>query len=123
MPWSDPAAIDPEEAFVTALSSCHMLWFLSLAPKQGVRVDRYLDEAMGDMGPNETGRLVIRTVTLRPRIEWDGVLPEPATVRDLHAAAHHECFLANSVQTEVLVVTDLWVDQSKNRGHIQHARC
>ena len=122
VPWSDPAAVDPEEAFVAALSSCHMLWFLSLAAKRGLRVDRYLDDAVGEMGPNEAGRLVMRTVTLRPRIEWDGVAPDLITVRALHAAAHHECFLANSVRTEVLVVTDLQVGQSKNPGHLQHAR-
>jgi len=111
VPWSDPAAVDPEEAFVAALSSCHMLWFLSLAAKQGLRVNRYLDEAVGEMGPDDVGRLVMRTVTLRPLIEWDGVPPDTATVRDLHAAAHHECFLANSVRTEVVVVTDIEVDQ------------
>lgn len=69
VPCADPAAVDPEEAFVAALSSCHMLWFLSLAAKQGLRVNRYLDEAVGEMGPDNAGRMVMRTVTLRPLIE------------------------------------------------------
>jgi organic hydroperoxide reductase OsmC/OhrA len=101
-PFSDPAAVDPEEAFVASLSSCHMLWFLSLAAEQGFRVDRYLDEAEGVMGRNEHSRMAMTLVTLRPRVDFSGASqPTHEQLMALHHKAHEECFIANSVKTEV----------------------
>jgi organic hydroperoxide reductase OsmC/OhrA len=99
--FSDPAGVDPEEAYVASLSSCHMLTFLHLAAKAGLVVDRYEDTAEGVMEASGTGRLWIARVTLRPRITWGGAAPDGAAVDDLHHRAHEECFIANSVRTEV----------------------
>jgi organic hydroperoxide reductase OsmC/OhrA len=102
-PLSDPAAVDPEEAFVASLSSCHMLWFLSLAAKEGLVVDRYADEAVGILAPNAEGRLAMTRVTLRPAVSFAGpCVPDAAELRELHERAHHACFLATSVRTEVV---------------------
>ncbi len=102
LPYSDPAALDPEEAFVSSLSSCHMLWFLSLAAKQGFCVDRYADAATGVMKKNDAGRVAMTLVTLHPQVEFSGDrLPSRAEVEHLHHLAHEECFIANSVKTEV----------------------
>jgi len=102
VPMSVEAAIDPEEALVAALSSCHMLSFLWLAAKAGWRVDEYSDEATGLMGGNGAGRMAIVRVTLRPRVSFSGEqLPEHADITRLHHDAHQECFIANSVTTEV----------------------
>ena len=103
-PLSDPAAVDPEEAFVASIASCHMLWFLSLAAKRGFRVDSYVDEAEGVMARNERGKLVITVVTLRPAVEFSGEkLPTREDLEGLHHEAHEECFIANSVRSEVRV--------------------
>jgi organic hydroperoxide reductase OsmC/OhrA len=103
-PLSSPAAVDPEEAFVAALSSCHMLWFLSLAAKCGFRVDSYEDEAVGVMAKNSDGKLAMTDVTLRPRVVFSGDLqPGADAVAHLHEAAHDACFIANSVRTRVRV--------------------
>jgi organic hydroperoxide reductase OsmC/OhrA len=100
--YAVPAAVDPEEAFVAALSSCHMLWFLSLTAKRGYVVDRYRDTAVGIMGRNAEGKMAMLTVTLRPAVTFGGVKqPNPAEVAELHHAAHAECFIANSVKTDV----------------------
>jgi organic hydroperoxide reductase OsmC/OhrA len=102
-PLSDPAAVDPEEAFVASLSSCHMLWFLSLAAKRGLVVDSYVDEAVGAMAPNAEGKLAITRVTLRPVVRFSGPrAPAPDELRELHHLAHEECFLARSVRTVVV---------------------
>lgn len=106
VPMSDATAVDPEEAFVASLASCHMLWFLSIAAKQGLRVNRYLDLAEGRMDRNEHGKLVVLEVRLRPEIEWGGAQPDAATVAALHHAAHEECFIANSVRTRVTIETN-----------------
>lgn len=104
LPFSRAEAVDPEEAFVAALSSCHMLWFLSLAAKRGHVVDAYEDEAVGVMEKNAAGKLVVSTVTLRPRAVFSGTkIPSASELEALHHAAHEECFLANSVKTEVRV--------------------
>lgn len=103
VPMSDSAAVDPEEAFVAAISSCHMLWFLSLAAKRGIRVNRYRDQAVGTLGRNLVGKLAMLTVRLRPVVEWDGESPDGSLVSELHELAHQECFIANSVRTEVTV--------------------
>jgi organic hydroperoxide reductase OsmC/OhrA len=100
--YSDPSGVDPEEAFIASLSSCHMLTFLYLAAKRGLIVDRYDDTAEGVMARNEHGRMWVSRVTLRPQIEWGGEVPDAALVADLHHAAHDECFIANSVKTEVV---------------------
>jgi organic hydroperoxide reductase OsmC/OhrA len=101
-PWSDPAALDPEEAFVASLASCHMLWFLSLAAQRGYCVERYADAAVGVLGPDATGRLAILVVTLRPRVELSGPKrPTADELHRLHHEAHERCFIASSVKTEV----------------------
>lgn len=102
VPFSDPSAVDPEEAFVVALSSCHMLSFLSIAAKQGFRVDRYRDEALGVLEKNAEGRLAMTLVTLRPEVAFSGDrLPTRDEVDALHHEAHEACFIASSVRTEV----------------------
>jgi len=102
VPLSVEAAVDPEEALVAALSSCHMLWFLSLAAAGGWRVDDYSDDAVGVMGRNAAGRTAMVCVTLRPRVAFSGErLPARADILQLHHRAHDECFIANSVTSEV----------------------
>ena len=102
LPMSDAAAVDPEEAFVASLSSCHMLWFLSIARKRGYVVERYRDEAVGVMGKNASGRHAMTIVTLRPSVEFLGdKQPDLKQLNALHEAAHAQCFIANSVLTEV----------------------
>lgn len=103
IPLSDPSGVDPEEAFVASLSSCHMLWFLSIAAERGWTVDRYLDEAEGEMAKNERGQLVMSRVTLRPVVQFAGEPPSAAEAEAAHHEAHESCFIANSVRTNVLV--------------------
>ena len=104
VPMSDASAVDPEEAFVASLASCHMLWFLSIAAKQGYTVDTYDDEACGVMAKNLTGRLAMTTITLRPQVGFGGgKLPDRAALDALHAAAHAECFIAASIRSEVII--------------------
>jgi organic hydroperoxide reductase OsmC/OhrA len=101
-PYSVAAAVDPEEAFVAALSSCHMLWFLSIAAKRNIVVDRYRDTAVGTMGRDGEGRMAMLDVTLRPSVTFSGVKqPSAAEIAELHHAAHAECFIASSVKTRV----------------------
>jgi organic hydroperoxide reductase OsmC/OhrA len=105
LPYSEAAAVDPEEAFVASLSSCHMLWFLSLAAKRRFRVDRYADDAEGTMGKNAAGKIAMLRVTLRPRVVFSGdPMPTREEIDALHHEAHAECFIANSVTTEVRCV-------------------
>jgi organic hydroperoxide reductase OsmC/OhrA len=102
LPWSDPAAMDPEEAFVASLSSCHMLWFLSIAAKRRYCVDRYRDLAIGTLGKNGAGQWCMTQVTLRPEVQFSGsLLPTPADIASLHEQAHEQCFIAHSVTTLV----------------------
>ena len=102
LPLSDASAVDPEEMFVASLASCHMLWFLSLAAKQGLTVDRYEDDAAGTLQRRADGRLAMTSVTLRPRVHVLGEdQPTTAELRALHDAAHEACFIANSVTTTV----------------------
>ncbi|MGB7268291.1 MAG: OsmC family protein [Albidovulum sp.] len=100
--YSDPAGVDPEEAFVASLSSCHMLTYLYLAANDGLVVDRYEDTAEGVMAKSPEGRIWVSKVTLRPKVIWGGTAPDAATNTALHHAAHDQCFIANSVKTEVL---------------------
>jgi organic hydroperoxide reductase OsmC/OhrA len=103
-PWSNPASVDPEEAFVASVSSCHMLTFLWLASREGFEVDSYQDDAVGLMTKNEAGRMWVSVITLRPRIVWGGAKqPAPADLARLHHRAHEECFIANSIKSEVVV--------------------
>jgi len=103
-PYSSEDAVDPEEAFVAALSSCHMLFFLAFAGKAGFVVDSYEDRALGIMEKNARGKLFVSRVTLDPRIEFSGERrPSPEEVAALHHRSHDECFIANSVLTEVVV--------------------
>jgi organic hydroperoxide reductase OsmC/OhrA len=102
VPFSDPSCVDPEEAYVAALSSCHMLWFLGLAAQEGYVVDRYVDAAQGVMGKNGDGREAITRVTLEPAIVFSGSkVPSDASVARLHHSAHENCFLASSVETVI----------------------
>jgi organic hydroperoxide reductase OsmC/OhrA len=98
------AAVDPEEAFVAALSSCHMLTFLSIAAKKRFVVDAYDDHAVGVMAQNAEGRLAITEVTLSPRIAFAGDAPDAETLEKMHHLSHQECFIANSVTTKITVL-------------------
>jgi organic hydroperoxide reductase OsmC/OhrA len=107
VPYSDPAAVDPEEALLAAVSSCHMLWFLALAAHRKFTVDRYADEATGEMGKNDAGKSYVARVTLRPKAEFSGDLrPSRADMDALHRAAHEECFIAHSIRAEVSCLPD-----------------
>lgn len=101
-PLSDAAAVDPEELFVASLSSCHMLWFLSIAAGRKFRVDRYADEAVGVMAKNPQGKLAMTVVTLRPDVTFSGDRrPTADEIDAMHHQAHDECFIASSVLTDV----------------------
>jgi len=103
-PMSDPAAVDPEEALVAAVSSCHMLFFLAYARKDGFVVDRYRDEAAGVLGKDERGKVSITAVTLRPEVVFSGeARPDDAALVDLHHRAHEACYIANSIRAGVTV--------------------
>ena len=102
VPMSDASALDPEEAFVASLSSCHMLWFLSIAAKRKFCVDRYFDAATGVMEKNADGKMAMTVVTLRPDVTFSGErLPARTELDQLHHEAHEACFIANSVKTDV----------------------
>jgi organic hydroperoxide reductase OsmC/OhrA len=104
VPLSVEAAVDPEEALVASLSSCHMLFFLSFAARDQWRVDAYTDDAVGLMGRNSAGKEAMLRVTLRPRVIFSGERrPTRADIDALHHRAHEECYIANSVTTEVRV--------------------
>ncbi len=104
VPWSNPAYVDPEEAYVAAVSSCHMLTFLYLAGKEGFQVDSYEDEAVGAMTKNQRGTPWVSSITLQPRIRYSGSRqPGPAEEARLHHEAHEQCFIAQSIRTEVTV--------------------
>ena len=102
---TDSGSVDPEEAFVAALSSCHMLTFLAIAAKKRFVVDSYVDHAVGVMAKNEAGRIAITQVKLHPQIVFAGETPDEATLERMHHLSHEQCFIANSVTTEVLVET------------------
>ena len=102
LPMSDASAVDPEEMFVASLSSCHMLWFLSIAAARKFSVDSYVDDASGVMAKNAEGKTVVTVVTLRPSVVFSGdLVPTVEQIHALHHKAHAECFIANSVKTEV----------------------
>ena len=105
VPWSNPANVDPEEAYIASLSSCHMLTFLWLAQRAGFVITSYVDEAVGVMQPNEANVLWVAKVTLRVTVVYEGRKPAKEEEEHLHHQAHGECFIANSVKTEVVVET------------------
>lgn len=104
IPYSNPTCVDPEEAFVASLSSCHMLFFLSIAAKRKFVVENYIDKAVGIMEKNENGRLAVTKVYLRPQVTFalENLLTEEE-LENIHHEAHHNCFLANSVKTEIII--------------------
>lgn len=104
VPFSNPAHVDPEEAFIASISSCHMLTYLYLAGKKGFQIDSYEDESIGRLTKNEKGVPWVSLVTLNPKIVYSGdKLPSPEDVKQLHHLAHEQCFIANSIKTEVVV--------------------
>lgn len=103
LPWSDEAGVDPEEAFIAALSSCHMLFFLDFARRQSFVIDSYVDNAEGVLEKREDGKMWMSQVALHPNIAWAGDAPDQAAIADLHHRAHEACFIANSVTTAVMV--------------------
>ena len=107
VPMSDVTAVDPEEAMVASLSSCHMLWFLAFAAGDGLVVDRYLDEASGTLGRDEKGRRYMDKVTLRPVTTFFGVGPTQGELDALHHSAHEHCEMARSVRAEIVVEANI----------------
>ena len=104
VPMSATDAVDPEEALIASASSCHMLWFLSLAARKGFIVDSYVDEAEATLAKNDAGKLYVARIALRPRIAFSGdKQPSTDELGALHHAAHDECFIAHSLKSEVVV--------------------
>jgi organic hydroperoxide reductase OsmC/OhrA len=104
LPMSDPAALDPEEALVAAASSCHMLFFLSLAAQRGLTVDSYLDRAVGYLGEDDAGRMAMTRIELRPAIVFAGERQPCGDELDaIHHGAHARCYIANSLKTAVVI--------------------
>lgn len=104
IPYSVEEAVDPEEALVAAASSCHLLSFLWVAVRRGFVLASYEDNAEGVMTKNERGQLWVSKITLDPKIEWAGdTIPNPEEVAEMHHQAHDECFIANSIKSEVVV--------------------
>jgi organic hydroperoxide reductase OsmC/OhrA len=105
LPMSNQSAVDPEEAFIASLSSCHMLWFLSIAAGKKYIVESYVDHAEGVLEKDQGGKLAMTKVTLKPQVVFTGEkLPSEEQVNELHHLAHEKCFIANSVKTEVNVL-------------------
>ena len=104
VPFSNPANVDPEEAFVASISSCHMLTYLYVASRKGFAISRYEDEAVGVMTKNEHGIPWVSSVVLHPRITYtDAKKPSREDESQMHHLAHEQCFIANSVKTEIKV--------------------
>ena len=102
-PYSVEAGLDPEEAFIASLSSCHMLFFLSIAAKRRFIVDEYLDNPIGILEKDSDGKTSITTVKLRPKIKFSGdKMPTAADIEKIHHQSHEQCFIANSVKTKVI---------------------
>jgi organic hydroperoxide reductase OsmC/OhrA len=102
VPMSDLAAVDPEEAFIASLASCHMLWFLAIAAKRGHIVEKYRDRPTGVMSKGSDGKLAITLITLHPESTFSGdTLPSHSELQALHHAAHENCFIAASIKSEV----------------------
>lgn len=105
VPMSDPAAVDPEEALVAAASSCHMLFFLSIAAQQGFVVERYDDAARGLLGADADGRMAMVRIELRPDIVFAGERqPDAQALAAIHHQAHQRCYIANSLKGEIVIL-------------------
>lgn len=102
-PLSNPVGVDPEEAFIASLSACHMLFFLFFAAKAGFVIDKYEDDAIGEMGKNAKGAMSMTKVTLRPQVAWVERTPTAAELDDLNHKAHAACYIANSVTAEIII--------------------
>jgi organic hydroperoxide reductase OsmC/OhrA len=103
MPWANPDAVDPEEAFVASAASCHMLFFLDFARRAGLVVTGYEDEAEGVMEKGADGKVRITRITLKPRIVFGGEQPDQAKIDELHHKSHEACFIANSITSEIVI--------------------
>jgi len=104
LPMSSESAVDPEEAFIASLSSCHMLWFLSIAAEKNYIVESYEDHAEGILGKDQDGKLAMTQVTLHPRVVFNGkTTPSREQIEELHHLAHEECYIANSVKTTITI--------------------
>lgn len=104
LPWSNASGVDPEEALIASASSCHMLWFLSLAAAQGHTVMRYVDNASGVMAKDGRGRISMTKITLAPEISFaPGEEVDEAALAALHHQAHEKCFIANSLRSEIVI--------------------
>lgn len=102
LPLSEAAAVDPEEAFVASLASCHMLWFLDIAARGGFIIDSYVDDAVGTLAKNSDGKFAMTIVTLKPHVIFSGdKRPTHEDFQRMHHKAHDECFIATSVKSEV----------------------
>ena len=102
--YGDPALANPEEGLIAALSSCHMLTFLSIAALKGFIVESYQDQAEGQLAKNEQGKTMVSQITLHPNVVFSGdKIPAPDVFNDMHHKAHQNCFVANSLLTEVVV--------------------
>lgn len=107
VPLSDASLIDPEEAFLASLSSCHLLFFLSIAAKKKLIVEKYEDHVQGTMGENSEGKTSMLTVALNPVIVFSGNnIPSQETIRQIHELAHDSCYIANSVKTKIKIITN-----------------
>ncbi len=105
LPMSDASAVDPEEAFVAAISSCHMLFFLSIAASNNYIIETYEDNAEGVMRKNESGQMVMADIILNPKIVFSGSnIPSAEQINSLHDSAHKKCYLANSVKSTIKVI-------------------
>ena len=106
LPMSDASAVDPEEALVAAVSSCHMLFFLSIAAAKKFVVSSYEDHAEGTMAKNEAGKIAMTEIILRPKLVFEGThIPTPAQIEAMHHRAHEECFIANSLKTTINIIS------------------
>jgi organic hydroperoxide reductase OsmC/OhrA len=106
LPFSVEAAVDPEEALVASASSCHMLTFLWLAAKAGFNIESYTDNAVGEMSATESGSQWVSKITLDPQIVWISDEPTPAKLGELHHLAHEQCFIANTIKSEIVIKTE-----------------
>jgi len=105
LPMSDESAVDPEEAFVAAISSCHMLFFLSIAASRNYIIETYDDQAEGIMSKNEHGQMVMGDIILKPKIVFSGTtIPTAEQIAELHNSAHHKCYLANSIKSTIKII-------------------
>ncbi|WP_163832721.1 OsmC family protein [Spartinivicinus ruber] len=102
LPYSEEANVDPEEAFVASLSSCHMLFFLAIAAKRKFIINEYVDNAIGTLEKDTDGRMAMTTVILHPKISFDGSKPTRQELEEIHHLSHEKCFIANSVKTKVI---------------------